>query len=215
VKARGLGAAGLALAVGAAGPGLAQSVKEAAPQPKTAAEQQALAVLADMPRHLSVPREDGRLLRILAESIGATHVVEIGTSTGYSAIWLALALRGTGGRLTTYEIDAGRAATAREHLQRAGLDDLVTVVVGDAHAEVAKLREPIDLLFLDADKAGYLDYLTTLLPLVRPGGLVVAHNMRSPAPDPRFVQAITTSRDLDTVFLNMHAAGLSLSVKKR
>jgi caffeoyl-CoA O-methyltransferase len=141
--------------------------------------------------------------------------VEIGTSNGYSGIWLALALRATGGRLTTYEIDARRAALARDNFRRAGVDHLVTLVEGDAHIEVTKLREPIDLLFLDADKGGYLDYLTKLLPLVRPGGLIVAHNMRSPAPDPRYVKAITSNPDLETVFLNMHSAGVGVTLKKR
>lgn len=184
----------------------------------SAAEKRALEVLDDIDRnqrHLSVPREDGRLLRLLAESIGAKHVVELGTSTGYSGIWLALALRATGGRLTTFEIDPARAAMARENFKRAGVDDLVTAVVGDAHVEVTKLKGPIDLAFIDADKEGYLDYLNKLLPLVRSGGLVAAHNMRSPAPDPRFVTAITAKPDLETVFLNMDAAGMGVTLKKR
>ena len=91
----------------------------------------------------------------------------------------------------------------------------MTLVEGDAHVEVTKLREPIDLLFIDADKEGYLDYLNKLLPLVRPGGLIVAHNMKSPPPDPRYVRAITTNPDLETVFLNMHSAGVAVTLKKR
>ena len=113
-----------------------------------------------------------------------------------------------------YEIDAERAATARENFEQAGVADLVHIVVGDAHEEVTKLEGPIDLLFLDADKEGYLDYLHKLLPLVRPGGLIVAHNMRRPAPDQRFVDAITTNPELETIFVNMHAAGMSVSLKK-
>ena len=205
----------LLIALTLARPVTAQIAKEGTPQAKTEAEQRALAVLATIPRHLSVPPEDGRLLRILAESIGAKQVVELGTSTGYSGIWLALALRSTGGRLTTFEIDEQRAREARGYFQKAGVEDLVTVIVGDAHVETPKVREPIDLLFIDADKEGYLDYLTKLLPLVRPGGLIVAHNMHYPSPDPRFVRAVTTSRDLETVFLNMQAAGLALTLKKR
>jgi hypothetical protein len=68
---------------------------------------------------------------------------------------------------------------------------------------------------IDADKEGYLDYLKKLEPLVRPGGLIVAHNMARPRPDPRYVEAVTTDKDLDTVFINMHAAGVGLSLKKR
>ncbi len=92
---------------------------------------------------------------------------------------------------------------------------MVTLVEGDAHVEVVKLKEPIDLLFIDADKEGYLDYLNKLLPLVRPGGLIAAHNMNRPSPDPRYVEAITTNPDLETIFLNMHAAGMAVTLKKR
>lgn len=191
---------------------------EGAPLANSAAEKRALEVLADVYRHqryLSVPEEDGRLLRVLAESIGAKHIVEVGTSTGYSGLWLLLALAKTGGRLATYEIDRGRYNLARENFARAGFAESVTAVLGDAHAEVTKLSGPIDLAFLDADKEGYLDYLTKLRPLVRPGGLVVAHNMASPPPDPAYVRAITTDPALETVFLNMHEAGVGVTLKKR
>ena len=66
------------------------------------------------------------------------------------------------------------------------------------------MTEPVDLVFIDADREGYIDYLNKLLPLVRPGGLVVAHNMRVPPPDPQDIKAITTNPDRETVFLNMH-----------
>jgi caffeoyl-CoA O-methyltransferase len=186
---------------------------------KSDTEKRILAVLDDLDRNqrlrnLTVPAEDGRLLRVLTEAINAKHVVELGTANGYSGIWFALALQSTGGKLTTYEIDGERVKQARENFKRAGVDHLVTIVEGDAHAEVAKLKEPIDLVFIDADKDGYLDYLKKLLPLVRPGGLVVAHNMSVPPPDPRYVNAITTNPDLETVFLNMHSAGIGVTLKK-
>jgi caffeoyl-CoA O-methyltransferase len=85
----------------------------------------------------------------------------------------------------------------------------------NAHEEVTKLTEPINLVFIDADKDGYVDYLNKLLPLVRPGGLVVAHNMRVPPPDPQYVNAVTTNPELETVFLNMHSAGIGVTLKKR
>jgi predicted O-methyltransferase YrrM len=164
---------------------------------------------------MNVPVEDGRLLRLLTETIDAKNVVEIGTSNGYSAIWLCLGLRRTGGKLTTFEIDAGRAALARENFRRAGVEEMVTLIEGDAHEEVARLSEPIDLVFLDADKRGYPDYLNKLLPLVRPGGLIVAHNMVRPAPDPDYLEAITASPGLETLFLNMDSAGVAVTLKKR
>lgn len=186
---------------------------------KSDTEKRILAVLDDMDRNqrlrnLAVPAEDARLLRVLTESINAKHVVELGTANGYSGIWFALALQATGGKLTTFEIDPQRAKQARESFKRASVDHLITLVEGDAHEEVTKLRGPIDLVFIDADKDGYLDYLNKLLPLVRTGGLVVAHNMRVPPPDPQYVNAITTNPDLETVFLNMHSAGIGVTLKK-
>lgn len=193
---------------------------DAAPLAKDEAEKRILDVLDDIDRNhragnLIVPREDGRLLRLLAESARAQRVVEIGTSNGYSGIWLCLALRKTGGRLITHEIDETRAAAARRNFERAGVESLITLVMGDAHETVKNLREPIDVLFIDADKPGYPDYLQKLLPLVRPGGLIIGHNMHRPAPDPAYVKAITTNPELETLFLNMDAAGVAVTIKKR
>jgi len=193
---------------------------ESSPIPKTEAEKKILNILDDMNRNqrrgmMNVPIEDGRLLRLLTEAVGAKHVVEIGTSNGYSGIWFCLALRKTGGKLTTYEIDARRASLARENFKRAGVDKLVTLIEGDAHEEVTKLKDQIDVLFLDADKEGYIDYLNKLLPLVRPGGLILAHNMNPRQTDPRYVEAITTNPDLETIFLHMQAAGVGVTLKKR
>jgi caffeoyl-CoA O-methyltransferase len=124
-------------------------------------------------------------------------------------------LERTDGRLTTFEIDEGRAALARENFRRAGVTNRVTIVMGDAHQTVLQLKEPIDLLFLDADKEGYVDYLKKLLPLVRPGGLVVAHNITPGMADPRYIEAITSDPNLETIFINLHASGISVSLKKR
>ena len=219
-------ALGASLALGAAAATLPSATAHAqrfrtlerAPIGNTAEEKRVLAALEDVyrnHRYLSVPEEDGRLLRILTESIGAKHVVEVGTSTGYSGLWILLALTRTGGRLTTYEIDRRRHELARSNYERAGLLKQATLVLGDAHAEVTKLKDTIDLVFIDADKEGYLDYLQKVATLVRPGGLIVAHNMASPPPDPRYVEAVTINPAYDTVFLNMHAAGVGVTLKKR
>jgi len=195
--------------------------EEGPPMAKTEAEKKILSVLDDMYKNqrrgmMNVPPEDGRLIRLLTEAIGAKHAVEIGTSNGYSGIWICLALRTTGGKLTTHEIDEGRAALARENFKRAGVDQMVTLVMGDAHEEVTKLTEPIDMLFLDADKEGYIDYLNKLLPLVRPGGLIMAHNTTSQARQMAdFIKAVTTNPDLETQFLHKAATGISVTLKKR
>ncbi|MCX7887928.1 MAG: class I SAM-dependent methyltransferase, partial [Verrucomicrobiae bacterium] len=116
---------------------------------------------------------------------------------------------------TTYEINPERAAKARENFKRAGVDKLVTIVEGDAHETITRFKGTIDLVFLDADKEGYLDYLNKLLPMVRPGGLIVAHNMTPRMADPRYLKAVTTNPDLETVFVNKEAAGVGITVKKR
>ena len=194
---------------------------ESAPIAKSDEEGRILGVLEDLAENQgrgmhNVSLEDGRLLRLLAETTDAKHVVEIGTSNGYSGIWFCLALRATGGRLTTYEIDAGRAALARENFRRAGVDQLVTLVEGDAHEEVTRLQGPIDILFLDADKSGYLDYLDKLLPLMPPGGLVLAHNMNATMAAPKYVEAITSNPDLETIFLHKSfLGGVGVTLKKR
>ncbi len=174
-----------------------------------------LDVMRRGPRFANVRENDGRLLRLLAESVGAKYVVEIGTSTGESAVYLALALRTTGGKLVTHEIDKGRAAIARENFKKAGVDDLITIIEGDAHETVKQHKDPIDILFIDADKEGYIDYLEKLLPIIRPGGLIVAHNMNTRMADPRFVTAITTNPALETLILFAEQGGVSVTMKKR
>lgn len=186
------------------------------PVPKDDAEKQILQVLEELNRNrgIGVPRDDGRLLRMLVESVGAKHVVELGTFRGYSGIWICLGLRTTSGKLTTFEIDEENAQTARANFKRAGVDSLVNLIEGDAHKEVAQVKEPVDLVFIDADKEGYLDYLNRLLPVVRAGGLVVAHNIDPGRADPAFVDAITTNPQLDTIFVTTGSGGISLSLKK-
>jgi len=193
---------------------------EQPPIPANEEEKKILGILEDMDQNqrrgmMNVPLEDGRLLRLLTEAVGAKHVVEIGTSNGYSGIWFCLALRTTGGKLTTYEIDAHRASLARENFKRAGVDKIVMLVEGDAHETVTKLKEPIDVLFLDADKEGYIDYLNKLLPLVRPGGLILAHNTNTRGQMQDYIKAITTSPDLETLFVHQQGAGVGVTLKKR
>ncbi len=186
---------------------------EKGPLPKDENEKKVLAILEDILENQSfrnVPLHDGRLLRIMTESMHAKNVVEIGTSTGYSGIWFGLALQQTGGKLTTYEIDPERAATAQENFKRAGMSKIITLVLGDAHEKVTELKEPIDILFLDADKSGYVDYLNKLMPLIRPGGLILAHNINPRMADPDYMKAITTNPKLETVV----RGGMGITIKK-
>ena len=184
-------------------------------------EAKILSVLDDMSKDRRyatwyITPEEGQLLRVLTEAVDAKHVVEIGTSNGYSALWFCLALRATGGKMTTHEIDPYRISMAGENFKRAGVSHLITIVAGDAHETVTGLREPIDILFIDADKAGYFDYLNKLLPLVRPGGLILAHDTTGLASEMQdYIKAVTANPVLETVFLYKHSSGLGVTLKKR
>src|SRR5713226_9783255 len=92
-----------------------------------------------------------------------------------------------------------------------GAGRLVTLVLGDAHQNITKLKGPVDVVFIDAEKEGYLDYLNKMLPIVRPGGLTLAHNMNM-VPD--YVKTVTSNPDLETVFY-MEGNQLGVSLKKR
>jgi predicted O-methyltransferase YrrM len=207
----------LLIAVRVSGGWWGWSPPEHPPIPTNEQDKKILSVLDDMYKNqqegmMNVPIEDGRLLRLLTEAVNAKSVVEIGTSNGYSGIWFCLALQSTGGKLTTYEINAYRASLARENFKRAGVDKIVTLVEGDAHKEVTKLKEPIDVLFIDADKEGYFDYLNKLLPLVRPGGLILAHNMDMPEVQ-NYIKAVISDPNLETAFEGQ-GQGLGVTLKK-
>ena len=142
---------------GRGGPGPAEAGSDLSkpPLPKDDGEKRILEALDQARqgrRYANVSTADGRLMRQLTEAIGAKRVVELGTSTGESGLWFAMALRKTGGHLYTHDIDAGRIAVARENFKRAGVDDLITIVEGDAHQTAPKNTDPIDVLFIDAEK---------------------------------------------------------------
>ena len=211
-------AALIAIAVGCAG--LDKPVKNSSAS-NINAEAKILSVLEDMFNDKNyamwnITPEEGKLLRTLTSAAGAKNVVEIGTSNGYATIWFCLALRTTGGKITTHEIDPYRIEIADKNFKRAGISHLVTIVAGDAHKTVTRLKEPIDILYIDADKAGYFDYFTKLLPLVRPGGLILAHNTTDQASEMQdYLKAVTNNPELETIFLHKQPSGLSVTLKKR
>jgi caffeoyl-CoA O-methyltransferase len=205
---------GLTLGPGLHSVGLGQAHPSGPSLANSAGEKTILDVQDEMVKnnttYLSVPEQDGKALRLLTEAAGARRVLEIGTSTGYSGLWFCLALRSTGGHLTTLELDHGRATQARQHFEQAGVASLVTVVEGDAHEQVTKVTGPFDIAFIDAEKPGYIDYLNKVLPLVRPGGLILAHNVDMA---PEYVKAVTSNPDLETIFY-MEGRGLGITLKK-
>lgn len=128
-------------------------------------------------RYWSVPKKDGQFLNFFIRTMKAKQVLEVGTSQGYSAIWMGLALKETGGHLTTIEIERSRFELAQKNINRAGLSQLTKLILGDAHQEITRLAGPFDFVFLDADKEGQVDYFQKLYPhKILPGGVIAVHN---------------------------------------
>jgi predicted O-methyltransferase YrrM len=134
---------------------------------------------AKMPA-INVAPNLGKFLQILARAVGARKILEIGTLAGYSTIWLARALP-PGGRLITLEVNSMHADVARSNIARAGLAGVVEVCLGPAIESLARLaaenRGPFDLIFIDADKQSYTEYLDWAIKLARRGSLIVADNV--------------------------------------
>jgi predicted O-methyltransferase YrrM len=163
---------------------------------------------------LAVSEEDGRFLRVMAASAGARRALEIGAANGYSAIWIGLALRETRGHLTTIEFDPARARTAATNIARAGLTDVVTVVPGDAFKEIPKIKGDFDFVFVDAWKRDYRKFLDLTLPRLRPGGLLLAHNVVNKQDELRdFLASIQDNPALITAIVKPSSEGMSVTYK--
>jgi len=164
---------------------------------------------------LAVSEEDGRFLRVLIASSGATRALEIGGASGYSAIWMGLALRETGGRLVTIEYDAARARELDANIRRAGLHDVVQVVAGDAFAEIPKIPGPFDFVFLDAWKQDYRRFFDLVYPRLDRGGLFIAHNVVNKKDEMGdFLDVIGTHPSLWTTIVSPSGEGMSVSWKR-
>ena len=164
----------------------------------------------------AVSEEDGRFLRVLAATRGTRRALEIGGASGYSAIWIGLAMRETGGRLTTIEYDAKRAKENAANIKRAGLTDVVTVIAGDAFAEIPKLPGTFDFVFLDAWKPDYKKFFDIVFPRLDPGGVFLAHNVVNKRDEMKdFLQAITTRPGAWTTVVSPSSEGMSITYKTR
>ena len=165
---------------------------------------------------LAVSEEDGRFLRTLIASTGATRVLEIGAASGYSGIWMGLGLRETGGRLTTIEYDPQRAREAKANIKAAGLSDIVEVVSGDAFVEIPRVPGTFDLVFLDAWKPDYKKFFDLVFPRVTPGGLFLAHNVINKKDEMRdFLAAIDTHPQALTSIVSPGHEGISMTYKRK
>lgn len=134
---------------------------------------------AELPA-IDVAPNQGKLLQLLAQMVGAKRILEIGTLGGYSTIWLARALP-AGGKLITLEYSARHAEVARENIARAGVMEIVDIRVGAALDALPKIQseieEPFDLIFIDADKSNNAEYVRWALKLSRPGTLIIVDNV--------------------------------------
>jgi predicted O-methyltransferase YrrM len=165
---------------------------------------------------LAVSEEDGRFLRVLIASTNSKRVLEIGAASGYSAIWMGLGLRETGGRLTTIEYDPVRAKEAEANIRRAGLQDVVQVIEGDAFKQIPIVSGPFDLVFLDAWKPDYKKFFDLVFPRVTPGGLFLAHNVINKKNEMRdFLGAIAAHPDVLNTTVSPGYEGISITYKKR
>lgn len=151
-------------------------------------------------RMRAVGPETGRLLNILARSLEAPTILELGTSFGYSGIWLAEAARATGGRLITMELHGYKSAYARDMAEKAGLADHVDFRVGDAVQMIAELAEPVDFVLVDLWKDLYVPCLEAFYPK---GAIVVADNMLRPGTEDvkRYGRAIRVLPGMTSVLL--------------
>ena len=164
---------------------------------------------------LAISEEDGRFLRLMIASGQRKRVLEIGGASGYSAIWMAQALRVTGGRMVTIEYDPARAKELAENVRKAGFSDIVQVVAGDAFAEIPKLQGTFDFVFLDAWKRDYKKFLDLVFPRLEKGGLFTAHNVVNKKGEMEdFLEAIQRNPALWTTIVSPAGEGISLSYKK-
>lgn len=169
----------------------------------------------DSRRGMSIDPVDGEYFYRVTQEIKAKRVLEIGTSTGYSSGWFAMALKKTGGRLITLEIDPDRQAEARRTFEALGVSDIVDTRLCNALFEVMKIDGPLDIVFIDAWKPDYLKYYELVLPKVRSGGLILAHNTKNAAgPMAEFLAKIQSDPAVKTVFLPESIQGLSISTKR-
>ncbi len=164
---------------------------------------------------LAVSEEDGRFMRLMVLSTKTKRALEIGAASGYSAIWIGLGLRETGGHLVTIEYDKARASQAAANIKKAGLSDIVTVVQGDALAEIPKISGSFDFVFCDAWKRDYQKYFTIVFPALNQGGVFLAHNVINKGSEMAdFLTTIRTDPRVVSSIVSPGSEGISISYKR-
>ena len=167
-------------------------------------------------RNMNVPLSDGKILYDIIIENNYKTAVEIGTSTGHSAIWIAWALSKTGGKLITIEINKNRYLKAKENFKQAGLTDYIDTRLGDAHELVPELNGKYDFVFSDADKYWYKNYFIGMDPKIITGGCFVAHNVSQRTREIReFINYIESLDNYKTTINRTSSSGMSISYKTK
>lgn len=165
----------------------------------------------------NISRASANFLNMLIKISGAKNVVEVGTSNGYSGIWIANALKETGGKLTTIEYYEKRIVLAEENFKKCGVDDIITVKQGSACEVLEELCSQenfeIDFAFIDANKAEYIKYFDIINPKLKKGGIIAADNITShPDKVAPFVEKIKNDSDYQVEILDL-PAGMLIAYK--
>jgi len=175
-------------------------------------------------RDWNVPETDGKILHDIILENQYKQALEVGTSTGHSAVWIAWALSKTGGKLITIEIDQDRYRQALANFKEAGLSHTIDARNADAHQLVNDLPGPFDFVFIDADKDWYINYAKALIPKIEPGGCIAAHNVEERAfphrggyvsDTDRYFQYMKDQPEFETRVHPGSRAGIAMSYKKR
>ncbi len=168
---------------------------------------------------MNISARDGQFLYDLIVQNKYTRALEIGTSTGHSAIWIAWALSKTGGKLITIEIDEERHQLAIENFKRAGLTEFIDARLADAHELVRELPGPFDFVFSDADKDWNKQYFTDIAPKLTVGGCYTTHNISERHGEFRgytrdYVEFLRGLPNFETTIENTRSSGIAVSTKR-
>jgi caffeoyl-CoA O-methyltransferase len=157
--------------------------------------------------------DSGRFVYVLALAKGAKRIVEVGTSNGYSTLWLAAAAKANGGRVVTHDRNLERIAAARKNFAAAGLVDVIEIVEGDARQTLRDRTEPVDLLFIDSERSYYETFFDVVYQRLVKGGLVIADNVISHQDELEdYISYVENHPNLESVMVRI-GRGLEVSVK--
>ena len=153
----------------------------------------------------NISHQTGNFISMLIKVMKAKNVLELGTSNGYSGLWIADALKSTGGHLTTIEFWEKRQCLARKYMAECGLSDYVTFKIGQAYDVIKnELHEEFDLVFIDANKQEYLSFFEAVHPLLKKGGVILADNITSHAKKVQpFVETISSHEEYQVQILDL------------